>query len=78
MAKKITREDILPKQVATPKPAPTVETKQAIPRLSGNRIVKFRSNGLAPTMRTQGKVHMVTADNAQVLIDKGYGTVLDA
>lgn len=56
--------------------APKIETRQAEPRISGDTIVKFRSNGLAPTMRTNGKIHYVTADNAQVLIDKGYGAVI--
>jgi hypothetical protein len=57
---------------------PVVETKQAEPRVSGSKIVKFMSNGTAPTLRQKGKVYEVPADTAQCLVDKGYGRVVNA
>ncbi len=56
--------------------APVIETKQAEPRISGSDIVKFESNGLAPSLRKKGKIYSVTADTAQCLVDKGYGRVV--
>jgi hypothetical protein len=56
---------------------PVVETKKAEPRVSGSNIVKFQSNGIAPTLRQKGKVYEIPADTAQCLVDKGYGKVIN-
>lgn len=57
--------------------APVIETKQPEPRITGDTIVSFESNGHSPYMRKRGKIHKVTADTAQCLIDKGYGKVVN-
>jgi hypothetical protein len=67
MAKKITREDVLPQ--------PTIEKIAAEPRLDGFQIVEIISTGSAPTMPIRGVVHKCDATMAQVLIDKGYATL---
>jgi hypothetical protein len=56
---------------------PVIETKKAEPRVSGATMVKFESYGNAPTMRKKGAIHLVTADTAQCLVDKGYGRVVN-
>ncbi len=57
--------------------APVIETKQAEPRVSGSKNVKFQSNGIAPTLRQKGKIYEIPADTAQCLVDKGYGKVIN-
>lgn len=44
-------------------------------RISGDHMVAFVSNGLSRYMNKAGKIHYVTADHAQLLIDKGLGHV---
>lgn len=46
-------------------------------RISGDHMVAFVSNGLSRYMNKAGKIHYVTADHAQLLIDKGLGTVAE-
>ena len=49
--------------------------KKQIERLTGDHLVNFVSNGLSKYMRRAGKIHLIPAEHAQLLIDKGYGHV---
>lgn len=46
-------------------------------RYKGTHLVHFISNGLSKYIRKAGKLHKLPADHAQLLVDKGYGKILD-
>lgn len=71
---------------STPKTAPVkpkeikVEAPKAKPpvkRHSGDHMVRFVSNGLSKFMNKAGKIHNVTADHGQLLVDKGLGVIIE-
>ena len=73
MAKKATTKKPNIKKATTKKEAPKPR-----PRISGDSIVRFYSNGLSKYMKDTTKVHNLTADHAQLLVDKGLGAIVEA
>ena len=43
---------------------------------SGSEMMQVVSTGLNKHMNRRGKIHNVTCETAQILIDKGYATAL--
>ena len=56
------------------KPAPVVKRYNPI---KGFSKVRFVSNGLSKHMRDTKKVRSLTADHAQLLVDKGLGAIYE-
>jgi hypothetical protein len=72
MAKKQTQNK--PKEI---KVEPKAVVKAPAKRHEGDHMVRFLSNGLSRYLNKVNKIHNVTADHGQLLVDKGYGVILE-
>lgn len=74
---KATTKKVEPVKEETKSKVQKIEPAPKRERISGDHMVAFVSNGLSRYMNKAGKIHYVTADHAQLLIDKGLGTVAE-